>query len=170
MVKINMAKESDPFPDEVQIRGGKKGVSLAKNEIQELVEYEKENNNIVVVNVSSRAVPRIVGSKGAKVHEIMQETNTHIDVNDGNRGGSKEKDETGTAQITIKGTKKAVAAAKTAVLAISKEVDDETTVVIHIEPKFHRTIIGGGGVGLRNLLARVGAPSDPREQAVLVRL
>lgn len=35
-VKINMARENDASPDEVQIRGGKKGVSLAKNEIQEV--------------------------------------------------------------------------------------------------------------------------------------
>lgn len=35
-VKINMARENDPLPDEVQIRGGKKGVSLAKSEIQEV--------------------------------------------------------------------------------------------------------------------------------------
>lgn len=35
-VKINMGKEDSAAPDEVQIRGGKKGVSQAKNEIQEV--------------------------------------------------------------------------------------------------------------------------------------
>ncbi|KIM31115.1 hypothetical protein M408DRAFT_327405 [Serendipita vermifera MAFF 305830] len=169
-VKINIAKEgTNASPDEVQIRGGKKGVSQAKNEIQELVEYEKENNHTIVFNVSSRAVPRILGSKGAKIHEIMAETEAHIDVNDGNKDKTKDKDESATAPITIRGTKKAVAAAKAAVMAIANAVDDETSVVVHIEPKFHRTVIGGGGVGLKNLLARVGAPSDPKEQAGLVK-
>ncbi|CAG7854693.1 Protein SCP160 AltName: Full=Protein HX [Serendipita indica DSM 11827] len=163
-VKINMSKDSSTSPDEIQIRGGKKGVSQAKNEINELVEYEKENNHSISIDVSSRAVPRILGAKGAKIHEIMEETGAHVDVNDKDK---REKEET--TSITIRGNKKSVAAAKAQVLAIANAVDDETTVVLHIEPKFHRTIIGGGGVGLRNLLARVGAPSDPKEQAGLVR-
>lgn len=131
-----------------------------------MVEYEKENSNTVVVQVSIRAIPRILGAKGAKIHEIMAETGAHIDVSD----KDKRDEAAGTAPITIKGTKKAVAAAKTAITAIAKEVDDETTVTVHVESKFHRTIIGGGGVGLKNLLARVGAPSDPKEQAGLVKL
>lgn len=100
----------------------------------------------------------------------MADTGAHIDVNDGNKDKDKTRDKDETAAIIIKGTKKAVAAAKTAVMAIANAVDDETTVTVKIEPKFHRTIIGGGGVGLRNLLARVGAPSDSKEQAGLVRL
>jgi hypothetical protein len=93
----------------------------------------------------------------------MAETNAQIDVSD----KDKRDESAGTAPVTIKGTKKAVAAAKSAIMAISSAVDDETTVTVQIEPKFHRTIIGGGGAGLKNLLARVGAPS---EQAGLVRL
>lgn len=100
----------------------------------------------------------------------MAETDVHIDVNDGNKDKGKDRDESGTVPITIRGNKKAVATAKAAVMAIANAVDDETSVVVHVEPKFHRTIIGGGGVGLKNLLARVGAPSDPKEQAGLVRL
>jgi predicted PilT family ATPase len=132
----------------------------------QLVEYEKENSNTVVVHVSTRAIPRILGAKGAKIHEIMAETSAHIDVSD----KDKRDESAGTAPVTIKGTKKAVAAAKSAIMAIASAVDEETTVTVHIETKFHRTIIGGGGVGLKNLLARVGAPSDPKEQAGLVRL
>jgi hypothetical protein len=98
----------------------------------------------------------------------MADTGVHIDVNDGPKDKTKDKDEPAT--VTIKGTKKAVAAAKAAVMVIANAVDDEATVVVKIEAKFHRTIIGGGGVGLRNLLARVGAPSDPKEQAGLIRL
>jgi predicted PilT family ATPase len=134
------------------------------------VEYEKENNHTITIEVSSRAIPRILGAKGARIHEIMADTGAHVDVNDGNKDKSKGSDESGTAPIAIRGTKKAVAAAKTAIMAIANAVDDEITVVLHIEPKFHRTIIGGGGVGLKNLLARVGAPADPKEQAGLIKL
>jgi len=38
-----------------------------------------------------------------------------------------------------------------------------------IENKFHRTLIGGGGQGLRNLIVRCGGPADPKAQAGLVR-
>jgi hypothetical protein len=69
--------------------------------------------------------------------------------------------------ITLRGTKKACAAARVAILAIVDSVEDETTVTIKIEPKFHRTIIGGGGFGLKNLLARVSGPTNPKEQAGL---
>jgi predicted PilT family ATPase len=127
----------------------------------QLVEFEKENNNIVTFTVPSRAVSRILGQKGSKVNEIAADSGAHIDV---------AKDDSDTATITLRGTKKACAAAKVAILAIADSVEDEVLVTIKVEPKFHRTIIGGGGVGLKNLLARVGGPTDPREQAGLVRL
>lgn len=129
--------------------------------LPQLVDFEKENNNILSFTVPSRAVSRILGQKGSKVNEIAADSGAHIDV---------AKDDSETATITLRGTKKACAAAKAAILAIADSVEDEAVVTIKIEPKFHRTIIGGGGVGLKNLLARVGGPTDPREQAGLVRL
>jgi predicted PilT family ATPase len=178
-VKISMPKEDASRLDEVIIKGGKKGVGQAKQEIDDvclgflacdcllifsplqLVEFEKESNNIVSFTVPSRAVSRILGQKGSKVNEITDDSGAHIDV---------AKDDSGTTTITLRGTKKACATAKTAILAIADSVEDEVSVTIKIEPKFHRTIIGGGGVGLKNLLVRVGGPTDPREQAGLVRL
>lgn len=127
----------------------------------QLVEFEKDNNNIVSFTVPSRAVSRILGSKGSKVNEIVADSGALVDV---------AKDDSDTATVTLRGTKKACAAAKATVVAIANSVEDEALVTIKIEPKFHRTIIGGGGVGLKNLLARVGGPTDPREQAGLVRL
>jgi hypothetical protein len=72
--------------------------------------------------------------------------------------------------VTVRGTKKAVAAAKTAILAIADQVAEETTVTITVEGKFHRTLIGVGGQGLRELVVRCGGPSDPKLQAGLIRL
>jgi len=102
----------------------------------------------------------------------MTETGAHVDVSDGNKEKDRwqEKDESGVVPITIRGSKKAVAAAKAAVMAIASVVDDEISVVVHVEPKYHKTIIGSGGFGLKNLLARVGVPGDSKEQAGLVRL
>lgn len=124
----------------------------------QLVEFEKENNHILSFTVPSRAVPRILGTKGSKINEIMADTGASIDV---------AKDESGTTAVSVKGTKTSSAAAKKAILAISSTVEEEATAIVKIEHKYHRTIIGGGGVGLRNLLVRVGAPP---EQAHLIRL
>jgi hypothetical protein len=72
--------------------------------------------------------------------------------------------------ITVRGTKKAVAAAKAAILTISDQVADETSVTVAIENRFHRTLIGAGGQGLKDLVVRCGGPSDPKLQAGLIRL
>lgn len=86
-----------------------------------------------------------------------------IDVDKAEDGGAN-------TNITLRGTKKAVAAAKAAILAISDQVAEETTATVTVESKFHRTIIGAGGQGLKELVARCGGPSDPKLQAGLIRL
>lgn len=72
--------------------------------------------------------------------------------------------------ITVRGTKAAVAAAKAAILAIADQVADETTVTVTVDPRFHRTLIGAGGQGLKELVVRCGGPSDAKLQAGLIRL
>jgi hypothetical protein len=147
-------------PDEVLVKGGKKGVAAAKAELLEAAEFEKDNNNIVKFTVPTRSVARILGRGGASINEIKDSTDAQIDVEKGT-------DETTT--ITLRGTKKAIAAAKTAILAISEQVTEETTATLVIENKFHRTIIGAGGQGLKDLISRCGGPSDTKLQAGLIR-
>lgn len=43
--------------------------------------------------------------------------------------------------IKIRGTKSAIAEAKKVILAIAKEVGEETTVTITIENKYHRYVV-----------------------------
>ena len=148
-------------PDEVLVKGGKKGVAQAKAELLEAAEFEKDNNNTLQFTVPTRSVARILGRGGASINEIKDSTDAQIDVEKGT-------DET--TSITVRGTKKAIAAAKAAILAISEQVTEETTVTLTIENKFHRTIIGAGGQGLKDLIARCGGPSDPKLQAGLIRL
>jgi len=150
--------------DEVLVKGGKKGVAGAKAELLEALEYEKENNHTLEFTVPSRSVARILGRGGANINDIKDETNTHIDLEKGN------KDAGSTSTITVRGTKKGIAAAKAAILAIAEQVQEETTDTVIIESKFHRSIIGAGGQDLKNLIARCGGPSDPKAQAGLIRL
>ncbi|KAG5648617.1 hypothetical protein DXG03_003228 [Asterophora parasitica] len=167
--------------DEVLIKGGKKGVAAAKSEILDVrlpiletslitqlmfacqaVEFEKETNNILKFTVPNRSVARILGKGGASINEIKDSTEAQIDVDKSEDGGS-------VTNITVRGTKKAINAAKAAILAIADQVAEETTVTVAVESKYHRTLIGAGGQGLKELVTRVGGPSDPRLQAGLIR-
>ncbi|THG99164.1 hypothetical protein EW145_g7314 [Phellinidium pouzarii] len=148
--------------DEVLIKGGRKGVAQAKSEIVEAVEFEKESNNTVKFTVPTKSVARILGRGGASINEIKDETGAQIDVD-------RSSDDSQSTNITCRGTKKAIAAAKATIVAIADQVDQELTVSLTIERRFHRTIIGAGGQGLRDLVTRCGGPTDPKQQASLIR-
>ncbi|KIK92825.1 hypothetical protein PAXRUDRAFT_829588 [Paxillus rubicundulus Ve08.2h10] len=150
-------------PDEVLVKGGKKGVAGAKSELLEAFEFEKESNNVLKFTVPSGTVARILGKSGATINEIKDDTGAQIDLD-------KAGDAYGAAtNITVRGTKEAINAAKTAILAIVDEVGEETTVSLVIEAKYHRAIIGAGGQGLKDLIIRCGGLSDPRPQAGLIQ-
>jgi polyribonucleotide nucleotidyltransferase len=127
------------------------------------VEFEKESNNVLKFTVPTRSVARILGKGGASINEIKDNTNAQIDVDKSEDGGA-------TTHITVRGTKEAVAAAKGAILQISEQVTDEITASVVIESKFHRSIIGAGGQGLKELINRCGGPSESKLQAGLIKL
>ena len=172
-VKITFPRESSESgegktreslkPDEVLIKGGKKGVAQAKAELLDAAEFEKESNNVTKFTVPTRSVARILGKAGATINEIKDTTGAQIDVD-------KASDDSSVTNITVRGTKNAIAEAKSAILAISDQVAEETTDSLQVESRFHRSIIGAGGQGLRDLIARCGGPSDAKIQAGLIRL
>ncbi|CAE7078804.1 unnamed protein product [Rhizoctonia solani] len=150
-------------PDEVMVKGGKRGVASAKSELLEAYEYEKETNQTVEFTVPSRAVARILGRGGSQINEIKEDTNTQIDVEKADTYDPKPE-----TLITVRGTKAAIGDAKKQILAIAGEVGEETTVTINIENRFHRTLIGAGGQGLKDLIAKVGGPNESKAQAGLI--
>ncbi|PSR98936.1 hypothetical protein PHLCEN_2v4256 [Hermanssonia centrifuga] len=149
-------------PDEVFVKGGKKGVAQAKAELLDALEFEKESNHVAKFTVPTRSVARILGRGGASINEIKDMTGAQIDVDKSNDDGN-------ITHITLRGTKPAIAEAQAAILAIAEQVHEEVTDSVTIENKFHRTLIGQGGQGLKELIARCGGPNDPKVQAGLVR-
>ncbi|KAI6135670.1 hypothetical protein EV401DRAFT_2084938 [Pisolithus croceorrhizus] len=170
-VKINFPRQSSDNgegkrelkADEVVIKGGKKGVALAKNELLEALDFEKETNNTLKFLVPGRAISRILGRGGATINEIKDETGAQLDIE------RSTEDKTADAYVTARGTKGAINAAKTAILAIVDEVPEEASEILYIEQKYHRSIIGPGGQGLKDLIIRCGGPSDHKLQAGLVK-
>ncbi|KAI6046041.1 hypothetical protein EDC04DRAFT_2631698 [Pisolithus marmoratus] len=170
-VKINFPRQSGDIgegrrelkPDEVVIRGDKKGVAQARNELLEALDFEKEMNNTLKFTVPGRAVARILGRGGATINEIKDETGAQIDIERGTE------DKTVDVCITARGSKDAINAAKTAILAIVEQVPEEASETLYIEQKYHRSIIGPGGQGLKDIIVRCGGPSDPKLQAGLIK-
>lgn len=115
-------------------------------------------------NVPTRAIARILGKAGSNINEIKERTDAQIDIDKNIGDGST------TTAITVRGTKTAIADAKREILAVADTVEDEITVTINIESKYHRGLIGAGGQGLKDLVAKCGGPSDSRAQAGLIHL
>lgn len=149
-------------PNEVIVRGGKKGVAAAKAEIMELLEYENEKNNVIEVAVGTRSLARILGKSGTTVNQIRDDTGAQIDI-DGTGGQ-------GTTTIRLRGTKKAIAEAKRVITAIDSEVKGEDTFTVNIPSKYHGQLIGPGGQGIRDLVFKaIGSAADSRAAMQLVQ-
>jgi polyribonucleotide nucleotidyltransferase len=139
-------------------------VAGARSELLEALEFEKESSIVLKFTVPTRAVARILGKGGASINEIKDDTGAQIDID------KPTDDNNALANITVCGTEEAINAAKAAILAIAEQVGEETSASLIIESKFHRTIIGAGGQGLKDLIFRCGGPSDSKLQSGLVRL
>jgi predicted PilT family ATPase len=119
-------------PDEVVIRGGKKGVAQAKAELLEAAAFESETRQSATFTVPTKSVSMIVGKAGATINAIKDDTGAKIDID--KSAGSDDK-----TTVTVSGDKKAIAAARAAVLAVVEQVGDELTTTLTIEPKFVST-------------------------------
>lgn len=152
----------DQKPDEVIIRGGKKGVASAKSELLEAAAFEAETRQEAKFTIPTKTIAQLVGKSGATIKGIKDETGAEIDID--REGDDKEK-----ATVTVRGDKKAITAAKAAVLELVERVAEEVNISITIEPEYHRSIIGQGGRKLRDLIAAAGGPKEAKEQTGLVQ-
>lgn len=128
-------------PDEVTIRGPKKGADEARDEIFSLYQYLKDNSFIATVSVQQKQLPSLIGSGGVGMDELRQTTGAKIDIpNDRNES------QDATVEIQIKGTKAQVAAAKKIIEEKRAVFDETVTKTVEIDRKWHRNLIGPGGM------------------------
>ncbi|CAJ0830958.1 736_t:CDS:10, partial [Entrophospora sp. SA101] len=135
-------------PDEVIIRGKKKGIDEAKAELLELLDYEKENNNSITFTIPAKYLPHIVGRNGSRISEI--------------------RDNTSTPNVAIYGVKSNINKAKLQILGIVNELENQVIVKIKIDHQYHKYLIGPGGNHIREIVARAGG-SDERNLASVVK-
>ncbi|KAL6709878.1 hypothetical protein ACN47E_000663 [Coniothyrium glycines] len=151
--------------DEVIIRGPKKGADEARDEVLSLLQYITDTSHTDTVSVAQSQIPQLIGSGGREMENLRLETGCQIDV-PGAREGA---DPSGRAEIKLKGTKKQVEEAKKILQQRAKVFDDTIVETLDVDRKYHRTLIGGSGANIRQVVTSAGGPDNARDLARMVR-
>ncbi|KAK1755700.1 hypothetical protein QBC47DRAFT_401863 [Echria macrotheca] len=150
-------------PDEVVVRGPKKGADDAREEILTFVQYLKDNSFTAVVSVQQEQVKSLIGIRGAALEQLRQDTGARIDI------PSERDTPNGLVEIQIKGTKAQVAAAKKIIEEKKAIFDDTITKTLEVDRKYHPTLIGAGGSNIRDIVVQAGGSDDRHEVGRTVR-
>lgn len=127
-------------PDQVVVKGPKKGADEARDEILSLLQYLKDNSHEATVTVKAGQIPQLIGSRGVTMDEIRQTTGARVDVPNA-KGLSPDTE----VIIKIKGTKSQMAQAKK-LIEEKKEVYNQTVQKsLAVDKKHHGALIGPGG-------------------------
>lgn len=136
----------DLAPDEVVIRGPKKGADEARGEILDLVQYLTDNSHTATISVQQGQIPSLIGSRGKAMDELRADTNTRIDI----PNGKEARDPSDIVEIQIRGTKSGVLQAKKILEEKKKIFDHTVSKTLEVEKKHHSALIGAQGKFLQS--------------------
>lgn len=128
-------------PDEVTIRGPRKGADEAREELLNLVQWITDNSYTDTVSVAQSQVPSLIGTGGREMDNLRLTTGAQIDV----PGARDNVDPSGRAEIKIKGAKKQVEEAKKLLQERAKIFDATVVKTVDVDRKHHRALIGASG-------------------------
>ncbi|KAI0129598.1 RNA binding effector protein Scp160 [Xylariales sp. AK1849] len=146
-------------PDEVVIRGPKKGADEARDEIFSLYTYLKDNSFTAIISVQQKQLPSLIGAGGSGMDELRQATGAKVDI-----PNERNEDQDALVEIQIKGTKPQVAAAKKLIEEKKAVFEDTVSKTVEVDKKWHKILIGPGGSTLRDIITKAGGPDDRRLQ------
>lgn len=132
---------SSQAPDEVIIRGPRKGADEARDELLNLLQWTIDNSHTSTVSVAQSQLPSLIGQGGREMENTRLATGAQIDV-PGNRDSA---NANGRVQVQIRGTKKQVEEAKSLLEQKAKVFDNTVSRAIQVDKKYHKALIGGGG-------------------------
>ena len=135
------SRRPNQAPDEVIVRGPRKGADAARDELLDLLQWTIDNSHTSKVSVAQSQLPSLIGQGGREMENIRLSSGAQIDV-PGNREMA---DNSGRVQIQVKGTKKQVDDAKKLLEQKAKAFDDIITRTIDVNKKYHKALIGSGG-------------------------
>lgn len=127
-------------PDEVIIKGPRKGADEAREELLSLLQYTIDNSNTATISVAQEQIPRLIGQGGREMEALRLSTGCQIDVPRAEDVGPN-----GRAEIKLRGAKKQVEEARKMLEEKVKVFDDTITRTVDIEKKHHKALIGTGG-------------------------
>lgn len=137
------SRRNNQAPNEVMVKGPKRGADECRDELLSLLQYLKDNSHTATVSVAQNQLPSLIGSGGREMEALRLETGAQIDV----PGSRDAVDPSGRAEIRLKGSKAAVENAKKLLEQRAKAFDDTITRNLEIDRKYHRNIIGSQGKG-----------------------
>ncbi|KAK7508840.1 uncharacterized protein IWZ02DRAFT_472631 [Phyllosticta citriasiana] len=152
-------------PDEVVVRGPKRGADAARDELLELLQWTIDNSHTATVSVAQNQVPSLIGAGGREMDALRSTTGAQIDVPNAREAA----EASGRAEIKIKGTKKQVEDAKKLLEQKAKVFDETVVRTIDVDKKHHKALIGSAGANIRDIVVKAGGPDDRRELARMVR-
>jgi predicted PilT family ATPase len=129
-------------PDEVVIRGPKKGADEVKAEILDLLQYTKDNSYSATVSVQAGQIPSLIGQRGAEMDRIRTESGAKVDI----PNARDIKDQSTRVEIQIKGTKSQVDQAKKMIEEKKAVFDNTVSKTVEVDKKHHRALIGAKGM------------------------
>lgn len=127
-------------PNEIIIKGGKKGVEEARSEIDALWKYEETKSHSATISVAAKAIEFMFRNAGKEIKQLREDSAVRIDIPQRPDENSEE-----TVVIKIRGTQEEVKHAKTVLSKIVKDAEQMTVRRINVDKKYHRSLIGSGG-------------------------
>lgn len=137
--------------DEVLVKGPSKGADQARDEILSLLQWVIDHAHTATISVAQSQVASLIGQRGREMDKLRADTGAQIDVPSANDAP----DASGRVQIQVKGTKQQVNDAKKILQQRASEFDATVTKSIDVDKKYHKALIGGGGMYLAQLFSRL---------------
>lgn len=107
-------------------------VERLSEEIVAFVEAEKrddlERSHVTTFDFPQKFANFLIGKRGENINKYREEFDVNIQVKDG--------------KVEITGPKAKADAAKAKITALGKKLEDESTHILKIEPRFHRELVG----------------------------
>lgn len=151
-------------PNQVVVKGSKRSVESAKDDLWDLYSALKSQSYSAVVSVAPASIPSLIGSKGSEADAIRAETGTRIDF----PNASDPVDASGRQEIKIRGSKEGVEQARKAIEAKSRVLDNTITETLSVQRKYYTPLIGSRGENLKQLITAAGG--DPTQSARIVQI
>jgi len=164
LVDIKIPQENSSDSTKIRIEGPKEGVLKAQEMLQEMV-ATMENEITKEINIEHRFHRTMIGTKGEKIREIRDKYNqVQITFPDASKQSN---------MVVVRGPREDVNAVVAYLSNFNKElVENNYQEKVPILKKFHKNVIGKGGVNVRKIKeetdTRIDLPSEATESELII--